>query len=444
MDAGGITSATRAWVCRSLVCLCAAVVLMAAGPVRLSGLQAAPETGQVTLWFTGPVEVSAGPADGGARVYVRDVALPQGRLVFPNGMLSALEFQGVTEAGGYLFLESEAKVTGVGVSRVGTEVRLKLMTPGDTVAYGPAPRTDRGATPEPGAPDIPGTQDNDTPLPSAPPAHVSGAVPATPLPRPQTPDPDAEAQRYAEQLAEAAMVSEMLSETLKSPNSDLMPLEIPEADLMPPGAFPQGVPVPSALAAKSQTMKSEPMKAETAQAQGADQGNEAEIPPVPLVPQESRADKASDTQSRETPAKANTPKPNPQPEPEAKADPAEASRQMAAPAPKPSGQTGLVLSEPQGPMEEALQKGINEVVCQTSAKAVKTDPWNMAKLGTHGRCLVVAGKEAEARTVFQRMLSFDPKAYDAHLGLGILEKRAGNTSKAFKHFSDAARVKPKP
>jgi len=75
--------------------------------------------------------------------------------------------------------------------------------------------------------------------------------------------------------------------------------------------------------------------------------------------------------------------------------------------------------------------------CDESEQAVKADPWALDNLAKFGACLAVEGKSAEARQVFERLLTFDPETFAAYLGLGAIAQDAGEIATARQYYEEA-------
>ncbi len=75
--------------------------------------------------------------------------------------------------------------------------------------------------------------------------------------------------------------------------------------------------------------------------------------------------------------------------------------------------------------------------CEESEQIVKADPWALDNLAKFGSCLAVEGKSAEAREVFERLLTFDPETFAAYVGLGAIAQDSGEIETARQYYEEA-------
>ncbi len=84
-----------------------------------------------------------------------------------------------------------------------------------------------------------------------------------------------------------------------------------------------------------------------------------------------------------------------------------------------------------------LAGDLDQGQCDAARAAVEADPWDMARLQSHGACLARAGRGDDAADVFARILSFAPDNVEAQLGLGVARHMQGRTAEAERLFADA-------
>ena len=91
---------------------------------------------------------------------------------------------------------------------------------------------------------------------------------------------------------------------------------------------------------------------------------------------------------------------------------------------------------------EPLQLGgdivIDESVCPDSAARLADAPWDLNLLSTHADCLVSMGDSEGAVALYQRVLAFDPRHFQAALGLARILSDQGDHQAAAELFDTAA------
>ncbi len=91
---------------------------------------------------------------------------------------------------------------------------------------------------------------------------------------------------------------------------------------------------------------------------------------------------------------------------------------------------------------EALELGgdivIDESVCPDSAARLADAPWDLNLLSTHADCLVSMGDSEGAVALYQRVLAFDPRHFQAALGLARILSDQGDHQAAAELFDTAA------
>lgn len=76
--------------------------------------------------------------------------------------------------------------------------------------------------------------------------------------------------------------------------------------------------------------------------------------------------------------------------------------------------------------------------CEQSAARLDDTPWDLAAMSGHGDCLAASGRSADAETLYERVLAFEPGHYGAALGLARLRAAQGDTAAAAALFQTAA------
>ena len=83
---------------------------------------------------------------------------------------------------------------------------------------------------------------------------------------------------------------------------------------------------------------------------------------------------------------------------------------------------------------------IDESVCPDSATRLADAPWDLNLLSTHADCLVSMGDSEGAVALYQRVLAFDPRHFQAALGLARILSDQGDHQAAAELFDTAASV----
>jgi hypothetical protein len=81
---------------------------------------------------------------------------------------------------------------------------------------------------------------------------------------------------------------------------------------------------------------------------------------------------------------------------------------------------------------------IDESVCPDSAARLTDAPWDLNLLSTHADCLVSMGDSEGAVELYQRVLAFDPRHFQAALGLARILSDQGDHQAAAELFDTAA------
>lgn len=81
---------------------------------------------------------------------------------------------------------------------------------------------------------------------------------------------------------------------------------------------------------------------------------------------------------------------------------------------------------------------IDESVCPDSAARLVDAPWDLNLLSTHADCLVSVGDSESAVALYQRVLAFDPRHFQAALGLARILSDQGDHQAAAELFETAA------
>ncbi|MGY6662484.1 MAG: tetratricopeptide repeat protein [Glycocaulis sp.] len=131
--------------------------------------------------------------------------------------------------------------------------------------------------------------------------------------------------------------------------------------------------------------------------------------PVPLSPVAGAARTATDTSVAASPATEGTPE----------------TAQGTASAPNAPATSPAVVTAAGG-------------ACEQSAARLDDTPWDLAAMSGHGDCLAASGRTADAETLYERVLAFEPGHYGAALGLARLRAAQGDTAAAAALFQTAA------
>lgn len=83
---------------------------------------------------------------------------------------------------------------------------------------------------------------------------------------------------------------------------------------------------------------------------------------------------------------------------------------------------------------------MDESVCPDSAARLSDAPWDLNLLSTHADCLVSVGDSEGAVALYQRVLAFDPRHFQAALGLARILSDQGDHQAAAELFDTAASV----
>ncbi len=96
--------------------------------------------------------------------------------------------------------------------------------------------------------------------------------------------------------------------------------------------------------------------------------------------------------------------------------------------------------EPSSGEPLALGGGVelDESVCPDSAARLADAPWDLNLLSTHADCLVSMGDSEGAVELYQRVLAFDPRHFQAALGLARILSDQGDHQAAAELFDTAA------
>ena len=81
---------------------------------------------------------------------------------------------------------------------------------------------------------------------------------------------------------------------------------------------------------------------------------------------------------------------------------------------------------------------IDESVCPDTAARLVDAPWDLNLLSTHADCLVSLGDSESAVSLYQRVLAFDPRHFQAALGLARIMSDQGDHQAAAELFETAA------
>lgn len=76
--------------------------------------------------------------------------------------------------------------------------------------------------------------------------------------------------------------------------------------------------------------------------------------------------------------------------------------------------------------------------CARSASRLEDTPWDLIAMSAHGDCLAGSGRTADAVTLYERVLAFEPGHYGAALGLARLRAAQGDMAAAAALFQTAA------
>ena len=81
---------------------------------------------------------------------------------------------------------------------------------------------------------------------------------------------------------------------------------------------------------------------------------------------------------------------------------------------------------------------LDDGVCPDSAARLEEAPWDLNLLSTHADCLVSVGDSEGAVALYQRVLAFDPRHFQAALGLARILSDQGDHQAAAELFDTAA------
>ncbi|WP_429912238.1 tetratricopeptide repeat protein [Glycocaulis sp.] len=76
--------------------------------------------------------------------------------------------------------------------------------------------------------------------------------------------------------------------------------------------------------------------------------------------------------------------------------------------------------------------------CAQSASRLEDTPWDLNAMSSHADCLAGSDSTADAITLYERVLAFEPGHYGAALGLARLRAAQGDTAAASALFQTAA------
>lgn len=93
-----------------------------------------------------------------------------------------------------------------------------------------------------------------------------------------------------------------------------------------------------------------------------------------------------------------------------------------------------------GPVSLSGDVVMDESVCPDSAARLSDAPWDLNLLSTHADCLVSVGDSEGAVALYQRVLAFDPRHFQAALGLARILSDQGDHQAAAELFDTAASV----
>lgn len=121
------------------------------------------------------------------------------------------------------------------------------------------------------------------------------------------------------------------------------------------------------------------------------------------------------------------------------ANAASSEPQDLAPAPSPAPASAGSAAGTQAQMRElGGDLVIDESVCPDSAARLADAPWDLNLLSTHADCLVSVGDSESAVSLYQRVLAFDPRHFQAALGLARILSDQGDHQAAAELFETAA------
>ena len=129
-----------------------------------------------------------------------------------------------------------------------------------------------------------------------------------------------------------------------------------------------------------------------------------------------------------------------------------AATETMEPAPSPAPSSRRARSEPQdlapSPAPALVQGAAAEGVsgsdeagpglCEDSAAAIASSPWDLDALARHAACLVENGERRNAAGLYERVLAFEPGHFQAALGLARLREAESRRDEAARLFQAAA------
>ena len=113
----------------------------------------------------------------------------------------------------------------------------------------------------------------------------------------------------------------------------------------------------------------------------------------------------------------------------------------AAPqAPEQAGSRGG--DTPSGEAISFFAARLDPAACQRAEQESAADSWNMQAVMRLAACRARAGETAEARELYNRILTFDPYSAEAVAGLGAIAQDAGNAGEARQRYEQALGMSP--
>lgn len=117
-----------------------------------------------------------------------------------------------------------------------------------------------------------------------------------------------------------------------------------------------------------------------------------------------------------------------------------AAAEAAPQAPEQAGSRGG--DTPSGEAISFFAARLDPAACQRAEQESAADSWNMQAVMRLAACRARAGETAEARELYNRILTFDPYSAEAVAGLGAIAQDAGNAGEARQRYEQALGMSP--
>jgi thioredoxin-like negative regulator of GroEL len=99
---------------------------------------------------------------------------------------------------------------------------------------------------------------------------------------------------------------------------------------------------------------------------------------------------------------------------------------------------GAALPDPMTLDQAAAVEDTPPGLCPQTASRLADAPWDLSLLASHADCLAAAGETANAIGLYERVLAFDPRHFQAAIGLARLRAETGDHAAAATLYETAA------